>query len=179
MKTRKIKPKLVKKMSEIRTKEYEKPENIITPNSKFSIEVENLRKVFTAKKGYDDIIAVDNVSFKVKTGELFGFLGPNGAGKTTTINMLIGLIKPSSGTAIVNGYDVKDALYHIKQLIGVCPQEPAVFKQLTGKDIDLNNLRRKLIDAEESAIISKKITKINDNPYITWNFNSHARAITP
>ena len=122
-------------MSEIKTKEYEKPENIISPNSEFSIEVNNLRKIFSAKKGFDDVIAVDDISFKVKSGELFGFLGPNGAGKTTTINMLIGLLKPTSGTAIINGYDVKDGLYHIKQLIGVCPQEPAIFKFLTGKEM--------------------------------------------
>ena len=105
-------------MSENKTKEYEKPENIISPNSEFSVEVNNLRKVFRGKKDFDDVIAVDNISFKVKSGELFGFLGPNGAGKTTTINMLIGLLKPTSGTAIINGYDVKDGLYHIKQLIG-------------------------------------------------------------
>jgi ABC-2 type transport system ATP-binding protein len=119
----------------LKYKDFEKPENIINPNGQYSIEVENLKKVFKANKGYDDVIAVDNVSFKVKTGELFGFLGPNGAGKTTTINILIGLLKPSSGTAIINGYDVKDALYHIKQLIGVCPQEPAVFKHLSGKEM--------------------------------------------
>lgn len=121
-------------MSESKTKEYEKPENIINPNNKFSIEVNNLKKVFRGKKGFDDVVAVDDISFKVKSGELFGFLGPNGAGKTTTINMLIGLLKPTSGTAIINGYDVKDGLYHIKQLIGVCPQKPSIFKLLTGKE---------------------------------------------
>ena len=119
-------------MSETKIKPYEKPENIINPNSEFSIEVQNLRKVFGGKKGYDDVIAVDDVSFKVKSGELFGFLGPNGAGKTTTINILIGLLKPTSGIATVNGYDLRDGLSHIKELIGVCPQEPSVFKFLTG-----------------------------------------------
>ena len=119
-------------MSEIKIKPYEKPENIINPNSEFSIEVKNLRKVFKGKKGYDDVIAVDDVSFKVKTGELFGFLGPNGAGKTTTINMLIGILKPTSGIGLVNGYDLYDGLSHIKELIGVCPQQPSVFKHLTG-----------------------------------------------
>jgi len=121
-------------MSEIKIKSYKKPENIINPDSEFSIEVNNLRKVFRGKKYIDDVIAVDDISFKVKSGELFGFLGPNGAGKTTTIQMLIGLIKPTSGTAVINGYDVNDALSHIKELIGVCPQEPAVFKNLTGKE---------------------------------------------
>ena len=121
-------------MSETKIKSYKKPENIINPDSEISIEVKNLRKVFRGKKYVDDVIAVDDISFKVKSGELFGFLGPNGAGKTTTINILIGLLKATSGTAIINGYDVNDALSHIKDLIGVCPQEPAVFKMLTGKE---------------------------------------------
>ena len=90
-------------------------------------------RIYT-EKYLDDVIAVDDISFKVKSGEIFGFLGPNGAGKTTTINMLIGLIKPTSGTAVINGYDVNDALSHIKELIGVCPQESTIFKSLTGKE---------------------------------------------
>ncbi len=166
------KTKQVNKMSEIKTKEYEKPENIINPNSKFSIEVDNLRKVFNAKKGYDDVIAVDDVSFKVKSGEIFGFLGPNGAGKTTTINILIGLLKATSGTAIINGYDVQDGLYHIKQLIGVCPQEPAIFKFLTGKEMielfgglhsmnkaEIKERTNKLLDILNLSNASKRKTK--------------------
>jgi ABC-2 type transport system ATP-binding protein len=126
----------VKKMDEIktRTKPYEKPENIRYPNSEISIDVRDLKKHFSGKKGYDDVKAVDGISFQVKSGELFGFLGPNGAGKTTTIQMLIGLLKPTDGTALVNGYDIHEDLPNIKELIGVCPQEPAVFKQLSGKE---------------------------------------------
>ncbi|MFW9821204.1 MAG: ABC transporter ATP-binding protein [Candidatus Thorarchaeota archaeon] len=117
-----------------RIKPYEKPENIRYPNSEISIEVKDLRKYFSGKKGYDDVKAVDGISFHVKSGELFGFLGPNGAGKTTTIQMLIGLVKPTDGTALINGYDIHEDLPNIKELIGVCPQEPAVFKQLSGKE---------------------------------------------
>lgn len=121
-------------MSEIKLKSYEKPENIINPDSEFSVEVNNLRMVFRGKKDYDDVIAVDDISFKVKSGEIFGFLGPNGAGKTTTINILIGLLKATSGSAVIMGFSVNDALSHIKELIGVCPQEPSIFKILTGKE---------------------------------------------
>jgi ABC-2 type transport system ATP-binding protein len=117
-----------------RIKPYEKPENIRYPNSEISIEVKDLKKYFSGKKGYDDVKAVDGISFQLKSGELFGFLGPNGAGKTTTIQMLIGLLKPTGGTALVNGYDIHEDLPNIKELIGVCPQEPAVFKQLSGKE---------------------------------------------
>ena len=105
-------------MSEIKLKSYEKPENIINPDSEFSVEVNNLRMVFRGKKDYDDVIAVDDISFKVKSGEIFGFLGPNGAGKTTTINILIGLLKATSGSAVIMGFSVNDALSHIKELIG-------------------------------------------------------------
>ncbi|MFW9998481.1 MAG: ABC transporter ATP-binding protein [Candidatus Hodarchaeota archaeon] len=118
----------------IRTKPYEKPENIRYPNSEISIEVRDLKKHFEGKKDYDDVKAVDGISFKVKSGELFGFLGPNGAGKTTTIQILIGLLKPTDGTALINGYDIHEDLPNIKELIGVCPQEPAVFKHLSGKE---------------------------------------------
>jgi len=64
------------------------------------IEVENLVKKF------GDMTAVDGIGFKVRRGEIFGFLGPNGAGKTTAINILVGLSRPSSGTARIAGYDV-------------------------------------------------------------------------
>jgi ABC-2 type transport system ATP-binding protein len=126
----------VKKMEEIkrRIKPYEKPENIRYPNSEISIDVQNLKKYFKGKKGFDDVKAVDGISFQVKSGELFGFLGPNGAGKTTTIQMLIGLLQPTDGTALVNGFDIHEDLPSIKELIGVCPQEPAVFKHLSGKE---------------------------------------------
>ena len=159
-------------MSETKIKPYEKPENIINPNSEFSIEVQNLRKIFRGKKGYDDVIAVDEVSFKVKSGELFGFLGPNGAGKTTLINMLIGLLKPTSGTAIVNGYDLHDGISHIKELIGVCPQEPSVFKFLTGienielfgklhsmKKAEIKDKTNKLLEILDLSKASKRKTK--------------------
>lgn len=123
-------------MEEIKTriKPYEKAENICYPKSEISIEVKGLKKYFRGKKGFDDVKAVDGISFQVKSGELFGFLGPNGAGKTTTIQILIGLLKPTDGTAFVNGYDIHEDLPNIKEVIGVFPQEPAVFKHLSGKE---------------------------------------------
>lgn len=93
----------------------------------YAIEVSNL------VKQYEDVTAVNDLSFKVYEGEIFGLLGPNGAGKSTTINILCGLLEPTSGTASVLGYDLKDAL-KIKEKIGVCPQEPAVYPYLTGRE---------------------------------------------
>ena len=85
-------------------------------------------------KHFGDVKAVNGLNLEIRKGEMFGFLGPNGAGKTTTINMLCGLLEPTAGSASVAGYDVtKDAL-KMKEHIGVCPQEAAVFKFLTGKE---------------------------------------------
>jgi ABC-2 type transport system ATP-binding protein len=85
-------------------------------------------------KRYPDITAVDTLSFEVEIGEVFGFLGPNGAGKSTTINILSGLIEPTSGSATLLGYDVQKYSKKIKELIGVCPQEPSYFPYLTGRE---------------------------------------------
>jgi len=86
------------------------------------------------KKQFDDVTAVNGLSLTIRKGEMFGFLGPNGAGKTTTIKMLCGLLAPSSGTAQIGGYDIQKDLSKAKALIGVCPQEAAVFKFLTGME---------------------------------------------
>lgn len=82
------------------------------------IELNNLTKVY---KG--NILAVNKLTFKVTRGTILGFVGPNGAGKTTTIRMLIGLLKPTAGTASVNGYDVKSELSKVKECIGYLPQD--------------------------------------------------------
>jgi len=98
----------------------------------FAIEVRDLKRYFKIK--YETIKAVDGITFNVKWGECFGFLGPNGAGKTTTINMLNGLLEPSEGTALIGGYNIRKDINKIHEIIGVCPQEPAVFKFLNGRE---------------------------------------------
>ena len=85
-------------------------------------------------KQFEDVTAVDGVTLEIKQGELFGFLGPNGAGKTTTINILSGILKPTKGTAIIGGFDVRKNLKEINALIGVCPQKAAVFKFLNARE---------------------------------------------
>jgi ABC-2 type transport system ATP-binding protein len=100
-------------------------------NSK-SIKVTDLKKHFPGRRDEEDVKAVDGITFKVEDGEFFGLLGPNGAGKTTTINILTGIHKPTAGTATVAGYNVETDLKKIKELINVCPQEPSVYKFLSG-----------------------------------------------
>ncbi|MCS7138192.1 MAG: ATP-binding cassette domain-containing protein [Candidatus Caldarchaeum sp.] len=93
-----------------------------------AVEVEGLVKRF------GQLVAVDNVSFTVEEGELFGFLGPNGAGKTTTINILTTLIRPTSGKAFVAGYDVSKQPSKVRQAVGLVPQEITVDDDLTGRE---------------------------------------------
>jgi ABC-2 type transport system ATP-binding protein len=83
-------------------------------------------------KRFGEIAAVDNVSFEVEDGEFFGFLGPNGAGKTTTIRMLTTLIIPTSGTALVEGFDVVKESDEVRRSIGVVPQAMTSDLDLTG-----------------------------------------------
>ena len=90
----------------------------------FAIQTFNLTRVFGA------LVAVDGVELNIKKGELFALLGPNGAGKTTTISMLCCLLKPTSGTATVLGYDINKQPYKVKEVIGVSPQETAISERL-------------------------------------------------
>jgi ABC-2 type transport system ATP-binding protein len=93
-----------------------------------AIRVENLVKTF------EGFTAVDGISFTVAEGELFGLLGPNGAGKTTTINMLSTLLRPTSGSATVAGFNVARDRDNVRKSIGVVFQEPALDGKLTGRE---------------------------------------------
>jgi len=85
-------------------------------------------------KKFNDLVAVDRVSFSVKKGEIFGFLGPNGAGKTTTIKMLTTLLYPTDGSATISGFDIVKERDEVRQNIGIVFQEPALDTQLTGRE---------------------------------------------
>lgn len=92
------------------------------------IEVKNVTKK------YGNFLAVDNISFTVKDGEVVGFLGPNGAGKSTTMNMITGFIEPTEGTIIVNGYDVLKKPISAKKQIGYMPEGVPLYSDLTVKE---------------------------------------------
>jgi ABC-2 type transport system ATP-binding protein len=126
-----------------------------------SIETIGLGKI------YDGVTAIENLSFKIYAGEVFGLLGPNGAGKSTTLRILITLIRPTSGKAIVLGHDVVSDAERVRELIGYVPQERAVDRFLTGREHlqllgDLHHLTKpqtrrridellKLVDLEPQA----------------------------
>ncbi len=82
-------------------------------------------------KQFGDLAAVDSINLTVKPGEVFGFLGPNGAGKTTTIKMMAGLIKPTSGRVIINGWDLTENPHRAKEVIGFIPDRPFLYEKLT------------------------------------------------
>ena len=111
-------------------------------------------------KKFGDFIAADSLSFEVGKGEIFGFLGANGAGKTTAMRMLIGLSKPSSGSATVAGFDVYKQTEKIKQNIGYMSQKFSLYEDLTVQEnIDLfggiYGLGRKELKDKSQKLLSR------------------------
>jgi ABC-2 type transport system ATP-binding protein len=109
-------------------------------------------------KTFEDVTAVDDVSLEIMEGELFSLLGPNGAGKTTTINILNGIMKPTSGTAVISGFDVTTNLDDIKKMIGFCPQEASVYKFLTARENiqlfgNLHSVSKKELEERTDALL--------------------------
>jgi ABC-2 type transport system ATP-binding protein len=112
-------------MSTVATEHFRAPEEIVgTP----AVEVHDLAK------RYGDLAAVDGIDFSVAQGEIFAFLGPNGAGKSTTIKMLCTLAHPTSGRAMVAGFDVASQAKSVRRRIGLVFQEPTLDDQLTAEE---------------------------------------------
>lgn len=93
--------------------------------------VENIIEIKNLTKKFGDFVAVNNVSFNIKRGDVFGFLGPNGSGKTTVIRMIMGLIIPTSGIGKVLGYDISKENENIRQHIGYMSQKFSLYEDLT------------------------------------------------
>jgi len=96
---------------------------------------EALIETYDLFKRYGDKVAVNNVSFDVYGGEVFGFLGPNGAGKTTTLKMIVGLLQPTSGAVKVAGYDIQTQSMLAKASCGYVPDTPNLYAKLTGREL--------------------------------------------
>jgi ABC-2 type transport system ATP-binding protein len=86
------------------------------------------------QKSFKDLKAVNGVSFTINKGEIFGLLGPNGAGKTTTIRMLSTVLEPDRGDIVIGGHSIKNEAETIRSIIGVCPQELALYEDLSAYD---------------------------------------------
>lgn len=122
----------------------------------FAIEVDNLTKKF------GELTAVDSISIKIKDGELFGLLGPNGAGKTTTISMLSTLLKPTSGTARISGFEIAKEANYVRENIGIVFQGPSLDDQLTGfENLDFHSRMYGLSKKERAARISKMLELVD------------------
>lgn len=93
----------------------------------------NAIEVNTLTKRFDEVIAVNRITFSVNKGEMFGFLGPNGAGKTTTIRMLTGLLTPDSGDVFIEGFDIRKNPIKAKMKMGVIPEMGNIYVDLTAK----------------------------------------------
>ncbi|MDQ3250565.1 MAG: ABC transporter ATP-binding protein [Chloroflexota bacterium] len=93
-----------------------------------AVQAINLTRTFANK------MAVDHLDLSVQEGEFFGFLGPNGAGKSTTIKMLVGLLRPTTGTALIAGVDIWADALQAKRMIGVLPEGQTIYERLTGRE---------------------------------------------
>ena len=123
------------------------------------IQVENLTKRF------GDFTAVDNISFEVEKGEIFGFLGANGAGKTTAMRMLCGLSNPTSGSGTVAGFDISQQSEEVKKHIGYMSQKFALYEDLKVWE----NMR---LYAGIYGVPRKKISEIIDKMLVSLDFES-------
>lgn len=138
----------------------------------YAVEIDRLTKKF------GDFVAVDQISLTVDTGEIFGFLGANGAGKTTAIRMLCGLLLPTSGKGIVNGFDIYRQHENIKKSIGYMSQKFSLYKDLTGEEnlwfygsiyqIPPRDLRKRIDELSESLELSEFIDRLAGSLPVGW-----------
>ena len=118
------------------------------------IEVKNL------VKRYGDHLAVDNLSFKVEKGQIYGFLGPNGAGKTTTMNIMTGYIAPTEGEVYINGHDIYEEPEEAKKCIGYLPEQPPLYGDMKVSEFLLFSAQLKNIPKEEIAENIRKVIEL-------------------
>jgi ABC-2 type transport system ATP-binding protein len=115
-----------------------------------AIEVDNLTKRYGS-----DVYAVDDVSFQVREGEVFGFLGPNGAGKSTTIDVLMDYVRPTAGTAQVLGYDAQREADEVHARVGILPDGYSLYDRLTGREHVAFASDMKDVDADPDAVLAQ------------------------
>lgn len=116
-------------------------------------------KLEGVSKRYGSYVAVNDISLEVKPGEIFGFLGVNGAGKTTTLKMIVGILKPTTGSVTIGGFDMQRDPIRAKQMTGYIPDRPYLYSKLTGREFlyfvaDLYSVESKLIDPRIDTLLT-------------------------
>ena len=129
------------------------------------IVVRDLRKVYPGQDGQPPKLAVRQLNLGIERGECFGLLGPNGAGKSTSINMMVGLLEPTHGTALIGGHDIREDMAAIYTLMGVCPQHDLLWESLTGREhLRFYGRLKGLRGAELDAAVEAGLRAVN-----LWN----------
>jgi ABC-2 type transport system ATP-binding protein len=132
-------------------------------------------KTISLSKKFGKVTAVDNISFSVEEGEIFGFLGPNGAGKSTTMMILTTLLKPTTGEAIVAGYDVRNEANKVRANIGYVQQETSVDEYLTGREnlylqARMNHMPKNLFDERINEVLGLvELTAKQNDAVLTYS----------
>ena len=134
-------------------------------------------------KYFGKLCAVDSLTLQVAAGEIFGFLGPNGAGKTTTINMLTGLLQPTSGTATLDGYDIQTQSLQAKAILGLMPDTPQIYETLTGRQFvrlvaDLYEVPPQQSDNEmETLLVQLELTDAADELIKSYSYGMQKKIL--
>ena len=116
--------------------------------------------IINLTKDYGTTIAVCDLSLSVASGEIYGFIGPNGAGKTTTIRMMGGIIAPTSGSVIIDGFDMAKNPVGAKQIIGFVPDRPFLYEKLTGREFlkfssDLYSVNSDIFEQKSASLLKQ------------------------
>jgi ABC-2 type transport system ATP-binding protein len=135
----------------------------------------SLLEVVDLRKSYGDHVAVDGLSFRVEAGEVFGLLGPNGAGKSTTMMMLAGLRLADSGTVTIDGHSFASGAAQLKRILGVVPQDLAIYPDLTARE-NLEFFGR--LYGIGGAVLRERIDKILEQVGLTQNAHSYGRTFS-
>jgi ABC-2 type transport system ATP-binding protein len=115
-------------------------------------------KISNLGKRFDKLQAVDDLSFQIHEGEIFGLLGPNGAGKTTTVKMMVGMLKPDTGSIEINGFNAVTDSLKVKADLGYVPESSALYENLTGREhlemvCNLHHLPPQNIDSQVDRLL--------------------------
>ncbi len=135
----------------------------------------SLLEVVELRKSYGTYVAVDGLSFSVEAGEVFGLLGPNGAGKSTTMMMLAGLRTADSGSVMIGGYSFDSGRDELKRILGVVPQDLAIYPDLTARE-NLSFFGK--LYGIRGALLRERIDRILEQTGLAQNADSYGRTFS-